>query len=97
MLLIQGCSCTKTVFLIGNHIITISDLQQIGYKINKINNDYYKGLQFTIIVNLNGQELNIGDGGFVDWSQKLLSNKKERMMISAIGLDKILHAGSFVK
>jgi hypothetical protein len=64
---------------------------------NKINNDYYKGLQFTIIVNLNGQEQNIGDGGFVDWSQKLLSNKKERMMISAIGLDRLLHAGSFVK
>jgi hypothetical protein len=57
---------------------------------NEGNNQYYKGLQFTIIVNINGQEVNIGDGGFVDWSQKLLSNKKERMMISAIGLDRLL-------
>ncbi|NOU93017.1 hypothetical protein GC093_07190 [Paenibacillus sp. LMG 31456] len=53
-------------------------------------NQYYKGLQFTIAVTINGQELNIGDGGFVDWSQKLLGNKKERMMISAIGLDRLI-------
>ncbi|SDO04257.1 hypothetical protein SAMN04487897_107171 [Paenibacillus sp. yr247] len=55
------------------------------------NNQYYKGLQFTVIVNINGKEINIGDGGFVDWSQKLLGNKKERMMISAIGLDRLLN------
>jgi hypothetical protein len=57
---------------------------------NKAANEYYKGLQFTISVNLNGKEVNIGDGGFVDWSQKLLGNKKERMMISAIGLERLL-------
>lgn len=54
-------------------------------------NHYYKGLQFTIIVNIKGQEIHIGDGGFVDWSQKLLDNKKERMLISAIGLDRLLN------
>jgi hypothetical protein len=47
-------------------------------------------LQFTIIVNLNGQQIHIGDGGFVDWSQKMLNNKKERMLISAIGLERLL-------
>ncbi|SFL08301.1 hypothetical protein SAMN03159341_103120 [Paenibacillus sp. 1_12] len=57
---------------------------------NKTDNLYYKGLQFTIIVNLHGQEVRIGDGGFVDWSQQLLGNHKERMMISAIGLDRML-------
>lgn len=55
-----------------------------------VNNQYYKGLQFTIIANINGQRLNIGDGGFVDWSQQLLDNRKERMMISAIGLERLL-------
>ncbi len=53
-------------------------------------NQYYKGLQFTIVANINGREHSIGDGGFVDWSQQLLGSKKERMMISAIGLERLL-------
>jgi hypothetical protein len=27
------------------------------------------------------------DGGFVDWTQKLLGNKKERLLISGTGID----------
>ncbi|MCS7462256.1 hypothetical protein N0M98_19120 [Paenibacillus doosanensis] len=53
-------------------------------------NAYYKGLQFTIKTTIGGREYNIGDGGFVDWTQQLLENKKERMLISAIGLDRLL-------
>ncbi|WP_036719645.1 hypothetical protein [Paenibacillus harenae] len=55
-----------------------------------LNNPYYKGLQFTIQTTINGREFMIGDGGFVDWSQQMLGNKKERMLISAIGLDRLL-------
>ncbi|MBP1996208.1 hypothetical protein [Paenibacillus eucommiae] len=36
------------------------------------------------------KEYYIGDGGFVDWTQKMLENKKERLLISAIGLDRLL-------
>jgi hypothetical protein len=50
-------------------------------------NRYYTGLQFSIFVRINGQEMNIGDGGFVDWPQQLLGSRKERMLISAIGLE----------
>lgn len=53
-------------------------------------NTYYKGLQYTIKTTINGREYYIGDGGFVDWTQQLLENKKERMLISAIGLDRLL-------
>jgi hypothetical protein len=53
-------------------------------------NTYYKGLQFTIKTTIHGREHLIGDGGFVDWTQQLLENKKERMLISAIGLDRLL-------
>jgi len=52
-------------------------------------NQYYKGLQFTIVTNINGREHYIGDGGFVDWTQQLLGSKKERLIISAIGLDRL--------
>jgi hypothetical protein len=56
----------------------------------RLENQYYKGLQFKIYVNINGNEVEAGDGGFVDWSQKLLENKKERMLISAIGIAPLL-------
>ncbi|MFB5676608.1 hypothetical protein ACE3NQ_16130 [Paenibacillus terreus] len=59
----------------------------------KEDNSYYKGLQFTIMVNIKGQHIPIGDGGFVDWPQQLLNNRKERMLISAIGLDIMLLNG----
>ena len=53
-------------------------------------NQYYKGLQFTIKTVINDREYYIGDGGFVDWTQKMVGNKKERLLISAIGLDRLL-------
>ncbi len=53
-------------------------------------NSYYKGLNFKLMLTVNGQHIEIGDGGFVDWTQKLLNNKKERLLIGAIGLDRLL-------
>ncbi len=53
-------------------------------------NAYYLGLNFKLMLSVNGQSMEIGDGGFVDWTQKLLNNKKERLLISAIGLDRLL-------
>jgi len=52
-------------------------------------NDYYKGIQFKILIGIKGNEYEIADGGFVDWSQKLLGNRKERMLISGMGVDYI--------
>lgn len=53
-------------------------------------NEYYRGLNFKIRMRLKDQTIEIGDGGFVDWTQKLLGNKKERLLISAIGLDRLM-------
>ncbi|MFE6076461.1 hypothetical protein ACFVQB_18485 [Paenibacillus sp. NPDC057886] len=53
-------------------------------------NQYYKGLQFTLKTVIEDEEYYIGDGGFVDWTQKMLGTKKERLLISAIGLDRLL-------
>jgi len=53
-------------------------------------NQYYKGFQFTIKTVINGVVYFIGDGGFVDWTQKIIGNKKERLLISAIGLDRLI-------
>jgi hypothetical protein len=55
--------------------------------VNDFDNYYYKTIQFKIGIRKNNQEFEIADGGDVDWSQKLLNNKKHRLFISGIGLD----------
>ena len=49
-------------------------------------NNYYRGIQYKMIIAVNEQEIEIADGGFVDWTQQLLNNKKERLLISGFGL-----------
>lgn len=46
---------------------------------------YYQGLCFKVF--RDGVE--IGDGGFVDWTQRLLGNRKERLLISGVGIDRL--------
>lgn len=53
-------------------------------------NNYYKGIQFKAVVQLDGNEIEIADGGFVDWTQQLLGNNKERCFISGIGLSLLM-------
>ncbi|MGO4697518.1 hypothetical protein AB4Z50_24850 [Paenibacillus sp. 2TAB26] len=53
-------------------------------------NQYYKGLQFTLKTVIGETEYFIGDGGFVDWTQNMLGSRKERLLISAIGLDRLI-------
>jgi hypothetical protein len=50
-------------------------------------NDYYKGIQFKLYANAGGRVWEIADGGFVDWTQRLLENRKERLLISGFGLE----------
>lgn len=49
--------------------------------------DYYKGIQYKVDIDVKGKTFEIGDGGFVDWTQKILQNKKERMLSTGIGFD----------
>ena len=57
---------------------------------NYENNNYYKGINYGINMDKDGNQIEIGDGGFVDWMQSMTSNKKERCLISGIGLDRLL-------
>jgi len=50
-------------------------------------NDYYKGIQFKLYVNTDERVWEIADGGFLDWTQQLLGNRKERLLISGFGLE----------
>lgn len=51
---------------------------------------YYAGLCFHVHAQtLSGQWLELADGGAVDWTQRLLSNAKERLVISGIGSERV--------
>jgi hypothetical protein len=50
-------------------------------------NDYYKGVQCKLYIEAGGREWEIADGGPVDWTQRLLSNRKERLLVSGFGLE----------
>ena len=50
-------------------------------------NGYYTGIQFKVYVTAGQKEWEIADGGFVDWTQRLLGNRKERLLISGFGLE----------
>ncbi len=46
---------------------------------------YYTGASFSI----DADGMNVVDGGFVDWTQRLLSNRKERLLISGVGTERL--------
>ena len=50
-------------------------------------NNYYKGIQFKTDITVKQRHFEIADGGFVDWTQQLLNNKKERFFIAGFGLE----------
>jgi hypothetical protein len=49
---------------------------------------YYRGFCIGITAkNLSGIRLALTDGGITDWTQRLLSNAKERLFVSGLGLE----------
>jgi hypothetical protein len=55
---------------------------------------YYTGLCFKIYAGVASQQLEIGDGGFVDWTQHLTGNRKERLLISGFGVDRLAESST---
>jgi len=52
---------------------------------------YYQDIRFSInVVMADGRELNLGDGGLMDWGTKLTGNGKERLVTSGLGLELLL-------
>jgi hypothetical protein len=56
---------------------------------------YYPAFCFKVIAAMGSDWLEVGDGGFVDWTQRLVPSAKERLLILGLGVDRIamaLHA-----
>ena len=49
--------------------------------------EYYEGIQFKVLIGVNGRTYEIADGGFVNWTQQFLQNRKERMLICGFGFE----------
>jgi hypothetical protein len=53
-------------------------------------NEYYREFRFKVYVKSpKKEEIELVDGGATDWTQKLLSNAKERLTISGIGSERL--------
>jgi hypothetical protein len=50
---------------------------------------YYPSLCFKVLATFGTETIEVGDGGFVPWTQHLLSNAKERLLIGGLGLDRL--------
>jgi hypothetical protein len=49
---------------------------------------YYRGLCLKLdAVDTDGTAVNLADGGFTDWTQRLLANAKERLLVSGMGIE----------
>lgn len=52
---------------------------------------YYQSARFQIFVSdLQRQEVLIVDGGFTDWTARLLNNRKERLLIGGMGTERLV-------
>jgi hypothetical protein len=51
---------------------------------------YYHGLQISIDLKVDGTPTSVADGGSVDWAGRLLSNRREQLFTSGIGLERLL-------
>lgn len=51
--------------------------------------DYYTGFAFQVVLVDGTRRSDVADGGFVDWTQRLLGNRKERLLTSGIGIDRL--------
>lgn len=48
---------------------------------------YYQSMCFKLKLKKDGEWFEVGDGGFTNWTQQLLNNKKERFLGSGLGFE----------
>jgi hypothetical protein len=65
---------------------------ELGYVSGQLQeHGYYTGVRFGIYAQDHaGKEHFLADGGFTDWTQQLLSDRKERLLISGIGSERFI-------
>ncbi len=65
----------------------ICQSSEVEFRAKDPANNYYQILQFKIFLSYKNGQIDLADGGFVDWTQKMLANNKQRLFISGVGLE----------
>ncbi|MGK7948032.1 MAG: hypothetical protein AB4368_04310 [Xenococcaceae cyanobacterium] len=68
----------------------ICQSSEVKFRAKDLANNYYHIIQFKIFLSYKNGRIDLADGGFVDWTQKMLANNKQRLFISGVGLE-IIH------
>ena len=75
---------------VGGSIKQICQNLKFNSNTKNLDTKYYQVLRFKIFLKHQNHWIDIVDGGFVDWTQKLLENKRQKLFISGAGLE-IIH------
>jgi len=51
--------------------------------------NYYDRFCFKVSASVEGDPFEVADGGLVDWTQRLVASRKERLMISGVGVERL--------
>jgi hypothetical protein len=63
-------------------VVQVDDTREAG-------RGYYLSTCFKLYIAAGTEDVEIGDGGVVDWPVRLLADRKERMVISGLGLERV--------
>lgn len=70
--------------LAGSPVQVVTDRQR------QAGRGYYRDLCFKLNVRAGPAWAEIGDGGFTDWTARLTASARERLLISGVGIDRIV-------
>jgi hypothetical protein len=82
----QSC---RVLGAIGDELAGVAGAEVVEAPGRRSGLAYYTGLCFKAFATFGEMELEVADGGFVDWTQQLLGNRKERLLISGYGIERL--------
>ena len=50
---------------------------------------YYRDVCFKVVARPGRDEVEVGDGGFTDWAAQLTGDRKRRLLVAGLGVDRI--------
>lgn len=80
----ESIAAAVTAVLSGAPVLVITDRDRLSGR------GYYRDLCYKINMVNKGEWAEVGDGGFTDWAAKLTASSKERLLISGVGIDRLV-------
>jgi hypothetical protein len=80
----ESIAAALAAALTGSPIDVVTDRQRLSGR------GYYRDLCFKLNVRAGAAWAEIGDGGFTDWTARLTASAKERLLISGVGIDRVV-------